>query len=634
MNDFMQDDRFYIGANYWASHNSIRMWADWDADVVEADMQKLSSHGVHTLRMFLSWDVFQPLRAIMANMQVFEYRMMPGEKPLPDTEAGQAGVSEEVCEHFAQFCQIADKYQIKLIVGLLTGHMSFRAYYPEAFVGKNALTDPVVIKWEIKFVKYIVKRFRHEPAIVAWDLGNECTNLGPTSPEQAYVWAQTITSAIRESDTDHPVVSGYADCPLEPTRSFNIKDTAEIVDITTTHPYQIFSPTCIDPINTMRAEIAPAVRATILETMGNKPCFVEEVGSIGYVNNSEKTEAEFLKTMLWSTWAQGNHGCFWWCAFDQGQLDYAPYDWNNYGSDYGLFRADGSAKPVAQVTKDFHDFLQTFPYANLPHHTTEAVCIVPREVNDPLKLLYSVYILAKQAGLDLRFVHADEKLLDAKLYIMPSIYSGKPIFLHRLNELLEKVRNGAALYFSLGDTLFRRIPELTGLTIVSRERSGAETVTLPQNGENYKFQLGGSYRYNIEAIADTCEVLATGEDGRPMFVKNQYGKGHIYFLTFALEWLLSDRPGIFKDETCKPYYKFYEAFAHETEQKIVKSLHPCVLTTEHCLDDHRRLVVAINYADKDIQADFAVKDGWQITKELHGTKAIPAHEAYIFEIEK
>lgn len=119
-----------------------------------------------------------------------------------------------------------------------------------------------------------------------------------------------------------------------------------------------------------------------------------------------------------------------------------------------------------------------------------------------------------------------------------------------------------------------------------------------------------------------------------MFVKNQYGKGHIYFLTFALEWLLSDRPGIFKDETCKPYYKFYEAFAHETEQKIVKSLHPCVLTTEHCLDDHRRLVVAINYADKDIQADFAVKDGWQITKELHGTKAIPAHEAYIFEIEK
>lgn len=634
MNDFMQDTKFYIGANYWASHNSIRMWADWDAAVVEDDFRRLSAYGVKTLRIFLSWDVFQPLRAIMSNMDVYEYRMMPGEIPLPDTEAGRAGVSEEACQHFAQLCALAQQYGIQLIVGLLTGHMSFRAYYPEAFVGKNALTDPVVIKWEVKFVKYIVKRFRSEPAIVAWDLGNECPNLGPTTAEQAYVWAQTIASAIRESDTTRPVVSGYDNCPLEPKKPFNIRDTAEIVDITTTHPYQIFSPTCIDPINTIRAEIAPAVRATILETMGQKPCFVEEVGSIGYTNNSEKTEAAFLKAMLWSTWAQGNHGCFWWCAFDQGQLDYAPYDWNNYGSDYGLFRADGSPKPVAHVTKAFHEFLSTFPYAELPHHTTEAVCIVPRELGDPLKLFYSVFILAKQANLDLRFVHAEEKLPDAKLYILPSIYSSKPIFLHRLNELLERVRNGASLYFSLGDTLFRRLPELTGLTIASRERGGAEDVTLRQKDETYTFHIGGGFRYNIESVADTCSILATGEDGRPMFVKNQYGKGHIYFLTFALEWLLSDRPGIFKHENCTPYYRFYETFAAEVDTRAVKSLHPCVLTTEHPVDETKRLVVVINYADAEKSFTYELRSGWRVTEELYGTASIPAQDAYIFMVEK
>ncbi len=629
MNDFMKDNKFYIGANYWASHNSINMWADWNGEVVEEDLKKLSSYGVKTLRMFLTWDVFQPIRAIMANMVVYEYRMMPGEKPLPDTEAGRAGVSEEACGHFKEFCDLADKYGIKLIVGLITGHMSFRAYYPEALVGKNALNDPISIKWEVKLVKYIVKRFKNEPAIIAWDLGNECSGLGPVTAEEAYNWTQIISSAIRESDTEHPVVSGFADCPLEPTKPFNIKDTAEIVDITTTHPYQIFSPTYIDPLNKMRAEIAPAVRATILETMGNKPCFVEEVGSIGYTNNSEKTEAEFLKTMLWSTWAQGNRGCFWWCAFDQGQFDYAPYDWNNFGSDYGLFRADGSAKPVADVTKSFADFLDGFEYAELPKHTEEAVCIVPREVGDPLKLFYSVFILAKQANLDLHFTHAEEKLPDAKLYILPSIYSGKPIFLHRLNELLEKVKNGATLYFSLGDTLFRRIPELTGLTIASRERGQIEKIEL--DGNIYNF---GGFKYNIETVADSCEVLARTEDGRPVFVKNKYGKGNIYFLSFALEWQISDRAGIFKSEDCTPYYKFYEKFAAELDTRAVKSLNPCVLTTEHIISENKRVVIAINYADADKKFDFDLRGDWKVTRKLYGSEDITAHDAFIFEVEK
>ena len=629
MNNFMHDNKFYIGANYWASHNSIRMWDDWSAETVDSDFKKLSEHGIRTLRMFITWDVFQPLRAIMANQTLYEYRMMPGEIPLPDTDAGRAGVSEEACRHFEEFCRIADKYDIKLIVGLLTGHMSFRYFCPEAFVGKNPLADPSVMKWEMRFIRYFVKRFRDEPSIAAWDLGNECSQLAGVLPDQGYVWTQTITSAIRESDPTRPVVSGYAAHPLD-HEAFNLRDTAEIVDITTTHPYQIFCSTSIDPLNSMRAEIDPAMRATLYETMGGKPAFVEEVGSIGYTNNSEKTEAEFLKTMLWSTWAQGNRGCFWWCAFDQGQFDYAPYDWNNYGSDYGFFRADGSAKPIAMVTKEFDGFLRNFEYAELPRHTEEAVCIVPREVNNPLKLFNSTFILAKQTNLDLRFAHAEEKLPDAKLYIMPSVYSGKPIFLHRLNELLEKVREGASLYFSLGDTLFRRLPELTGLTVAARERGGQEKITM--DGET--FTLGGNFRYDIESVADTCEVLATGEDGRPVFVKNAYGKGFIYFLTIPMEWQIADRAGIFKSESCTPYYKFYEKFAADADDRAVKSTNPCVLTTEHVLSDNKRLVIAINYSDADKPFAPELREGWKLTRKLFGGETIKAHDAVIIEVTK
>jgi len=94
------------------------MWSDWRADIVELDFHILASHGIKTLRIFPLWPVFQPLKAIYANEIIYEYRMMPGEQPLPDTEAGRAGVSEEACEHFEELCRIEDKYGIKLIVAL------------------------------------------------------------------------------------------------------------------------------------------------------------------------------------------------------------------------------------------------------------------------------------------------------------------------------------------------------------------------------------------------------------------------------------------------------------------------------------------------------------------------------------
>lgn len=638
MTDFMRNNHFYPGANYWASHASINMWSDWRADVVEEDFRKLSGSGIKLLRIFLLWPDFQPLKAIYANSQIYEYRMMPGETPLPDTEAGQAGVSEEACEHFAELCRLADKYDIKLIVGLLTGHMSFRFYWPQAFEGRNFLTDPTLIKWEIRFVRYFVGRFRSEPSIAAWDLGNECANygLGGAKSDQSYVWTHAIASAIRQSDPVHPIVSGFAEYPIEAKEPFNIREQSELLDINTTHPYQIFSATSIDPIDTLRACIDPAVRASMLEDLGKKPCFVEEVGSIGYTNCSEASEAAFLRTMLYSTWAQGCHGVCWWCAFDQGGFDYAPYDWNNYGSDYGLFRADGSAKPVADEMKKFADFLDSFGYSDLPKHTTEAVCVIPRELSNPLKILDTAFILAKQANIDLTFAHAEDKLPDSKLYILPSVYSSKPIFLHRLNELLMKVREGASLYISLGDTLFRRLPELTGLTIASRERGKSDKVCL----DGIEYDFGGGFTYNIESVAGSCETLASDEDDRPVFVRNSYGRGSIYFLTFPLEAILADRPGIFRNESCTPYYKFYEKFAAEASgSRACRSAHPCVLTTEHIITESRRIVVAVNYMNEPAKSDLTFADGWQIEKIHRGESdgdrlLIPANDAAVLEIIK
>lgn len=134
-------------------------------------MRLLREAGITHLRVFPLWPVFQPLHAIYGPSDVYEYAF--GEEPLPDTPAGRAGVSEDACTNFETFCGIADKCDMKLIVGLFTGHMSFRTYNPPAFNGKNMVSDPTVMKWQRRFVKYVVSRFRGQPSIIAWDLGNE-----------------------------------------------------------------------------------------------------------------------------------------------------------------------------------------------------------------------------------------------------------------------------------------------------------------------------------------------------------------------------------------------------------------------------------------------------------------------------
>ena len=95
-------------------------------------------------------------------------REMDG-RTLPDTEAGRAGVCEEMCARFERFCALADKHGLKLIVGLITGQMSFGGYYPPVFKGShNAMSDPAMCKWQLRYIKYLVGRLKTQTAIVGF----------------------------------------------------------------------------------------------------------------------------------------------------------------------------------------------------------------------------------------------------------------------------------------------------------------------------------------------------------------------------------------------------------------------------------------------------------------------------------
>ena len=184
------------------------MWEDFDIKSIENDFKVMKDAGITHLRVFPLWSVFQPLKALYGPGDVYEYGF--GEEKRPDTPAGHAGVSEDACEKFEEFCALAGKYDFKLVVGLITGHMSFRTYTPPAFEGKALLSDPTVIKWQLRFVKYFVTRFRDTDAIIGWDLGNETCNMPGigNNPDTYYVWSSAIADAIRVCDGTRPIISG------------------------------------------------------------------------------------------------------------------------------------------------------------------------------------------------------------------------------------------------------------------------------------------------------------------------------------------------------------------------------------------------------------------------------------------
>ncbi len=599
---------FFTGINYWASKNAINMWEDFDENSIENDMRIMRDAGITHLRVFPLWPVFQPLKALYGPDTPWEYGM--GEDSLPDTPAGKAGVSEEACKKFETFCALAQKYDMKLIVALITGHMSFRTYAPPAFEGKSLLTDSTVIKWQIRFVKYFVERFKNQTAVAAWDLGNEPDNMlkrGDT-PDDFYVWCSVIADAVKTRDKEHPVVSGLAFSSIDSTAS-NYKTIGEMCDVHTTHPYNIFQ-TQADPLATMKPTLDLPFRCKLGEDIGNVPTFVQEFGSIGYMNCSKKTEADFYRAALLTSLAHGCHGVMWWCAFDQGHLDYAPYRWNTIGSDYGFFDKNLEPKPIVKENIKFKKLLSSLPCGRLPANTENGTIVVPRDDGGTdTDTLRAAYILAKQANLDMNFCYALDAIPDSPLYIFPSIDSNKSINLNELNQLIHKVENGSTLFISAGAGLIRNIPQMTGVSIAYREKIDSERI-VNFGGE----KLPVYTEYLLKPESSEAEVLARDENGDGIFFKNRVGKGWVYFLTVPLEKHLAKMSGAFFKDNIPNYAVIYRELAKASGvNRTADCENKYIRFTEHIADDGSTYIFAINYNNKREEATLDINGSYDVS---------------------
>ncbi len=602
----LQEGTFFLGVNYWASHAGTNMWHDWDEGVVEADFRRLKEMNIRFLRVFPLWSDFQPLKQLYAYAGAKKEVRYENEAPLPFTEEGRAGIDPVMIDRFCVFCRLAEKYGIKLIVSFITGWMSGRLYVPRLLEGVNVLTDPNAIMWQVRFVQYMVKHFKKEEAIVAWELGNECNCLGSATREQAWTWSKAITMAVKELDATRPMLSGMHS--LRPTGSFAIQDQGEITDMLTTHPYPLFTPYCnTDPMHKMKSALHAAAESEMYAGISGKPCFPEEVGVLGPMIISDEKAADYFTASAMTAWAHNMPAYMWWCANEQTNLRHAPYDWGAVERELGVFYADHSPKPVLKAMKRLQEYADAFP-VELASPAKDAVCILTRE-QDVWAAAYGSFLLAKQAGLELRFCYAEDEIPQSDVYIMPSLATGSDgvLFYRTFLDLTERVKKGATLYISSGGAFLSGFEGVTGLRPEYRAaQPHTDGVSLPDGTE-----LSLSAPITNLMVPTTAKTVLTAKNGQPALTVNAYGKGKVWFLNYPIEEYTAKTPnGIYEQ-----LYKIYDLMELRSSERVATKDDPYVGMTEHITGDNRILVL-INYEPEDRETVVELLPGWHIEQTL------------------
>ena len=613
-----------IGCNYWASNAGTDMWRNWDENAVREDLRVLTANGVEYMRVFPNWRDFQPVIPVYAYRQNLVKYCLEGDKAPENPEY----LDETMLARFRKFCDICEEFGVKLIVGILTGWMSGRAFIPSALFGKDLYTDPTALLFEQRFIRGMVTRFRDHKAIYAWDLGNECNCLGQTaSDEVATNWSMTVANAIRAYDNTRPVVSGmHALAPGKDNGNWTIAGQAEACDILTTHPYPYWAEfTDRDKIGAFRTAIHATCENKMYADIGKRPCLVEETGTMGPMLCDEERAAAFMRLNLLSNYVHGAVGVMWWCANEQTNLMSDPYTRQMVELELGMRREDGTPKPVLLETGRISKILASLG-DRLPAAKEDAVCILTHDQTQ-WGVAYMTYALAKRAGLNIRFAWCDDELPESDVYFMPSITGCYVMQRENYLKLISRVENGATLYISNDNGILAQFEQLTGLRVTDaclESEHGSFTL----DGKSFTFER--NRRYETTSVGAT--VLATDDRGLPIISENRKGKGRVIYANFPLEAALINRSNTFDSNE---HLIYRTLFSDVIEAHEVRTDSAALGITIHKCASGELICSAINYTYDAVKPDFKLADGYKIGEILYGnTDTVPAFDAAIFKLIK
>jgi endo-1,4-beta-mannosidase len=338
-------------------------WSDFDPAEVGADFERIGGAGFDSVRLFLTWEDFQPARNT---------------------------VDTGMLDRLVTVADLAGREGLALMPTLFTGHMSGVNWIPQWALGgsdgddrfrvvsggrpvesglRNWYTDPEVGAAQVLMAAAAATALAGHGAVWAWDLGNENSNcVQPPNRAQARDWLQRTTAAIRRADPEVLITMGLHMEDLEQDRMLGPEEAGEVCDFLTMHGYPIYAGWAAGPTD---EHLLPFLAHMTRWLGGGSDVLFSEFGLPTYhradpegerarhdsssVLVEEKTAAAYTKRALGALHGAGCTGAMLWCYTDYAAAIWAkpPLDVAIHERSFGLWRADGSPKPSVDVVREF-----------------------------------------------------------------------------------------------------------------------------------------------------------------------------------------------------------------------------------------------------------------------------------------
>jgi endo-1,4-beta-mannosidase len=343
--------RFLLGINYWPRRSAMYMWQRFDIDEIGEDMDRIKELGLDVVRFFLMWEALQPQPNALDSAALRRFDAIMDRI----AQAGLQAMPTLFCGHMSGVNWLpAWTLERETTLG------PFRTISHGAVV-EHAIgdfyADPQLLKAQVLFAHRVGERVRDHPALFAWDLGNEFSNLRlPATANDAAQWSLRLSETLLEV-SGKGATAGMHGEDLDQDRRLRPSSIARPWSFATMHGYSVYSAFARDRLDT---NVVPFL-CQLQQSFSGKPVLFTELGNPecppgtnrvdGFACLDENELASYALGAIDRLAARGALGGFWWCwaDYDPALATLPPFDRAPHELRFGVVRSDGTAKPVAQT---------------------------------------------------------------------------------------------------------------------------------------------------------------------------------------------------------------------------------------------------------------------------------------------
>lgn len=346
---------FVTGINYWPARKAMYWWKFYDPEEVRRDFALLKLYGIQMVRLFLTWEDFQPA---------------------PDL------VDAHCLNDLIRTADLAYENQLQIMPTFFCGHMSGVNWIPDWALHhieqvrrfpvfsqgrlshrliRNWYHDQMITEAQLFQITEVCRALTGHPAVRVYDLGNESSNCCiPAERKQGREWLKLMCDCILDHHPGSDVTLGMHAEDLEENRNIWPQDAACCCDFLCMHGYPFY----LSWVPPEDVYVLPFL-GIMTAWLGNKPVLFQEFGAPSQTDTVIERFDRAVPTPIWTEeqaeryyqqavrllWEAGMLGVYGWCYADYHHdlYLYPPLSENTHERYFGLTRWDGSVKPALRM---------------------------------------------------------------------------------------------------------------------------------------------------------------------------------------------------------------------------------------------------------------------------------------------